>query len=115
MPRDYETPDDYADRMAEREAHDDWQELQRDADREEAAIRRWEAAREMPYEDEPEPEHTLAPDCPSCDAPGYGGYSCPRCGWSKNDERGESDADYYGWLRREEYGDQDPPDVEVAA
>lgn len=59
MPRDYETPDDYRDEIAEREANDDWVELQRDADKEEAALRRWEAAREMPYEDAPEPEETL--------------------------------------------------------
>lgn len=59
MSRDYETPDDYADHMAEREANDDWCELQRDADKEEAALRRWEAQREMPFEDAPEPEETL--------------------------------------------------------
>lgn len=58
--RDYETPDDYADRMAEREANDDWCELQRDADKEEALVRRWEERREAgPYEDAPEPEETL--------------------------------------------------------
>lgn len=51
MSRDYETPEDYADHLAEREANDDWIELQRDADKEEAALRRWEAQREMPYED----------------------------------------------------------------
>lgn len=114
MPRDYETPDDYAgidyDGRDDFDAHAD-----RDADREEAAVRRWEARREMPYEDEPEPEDTLVPDCPSCDAPGYGRYSCPRCGWHKADHR-ETDAEHYAWLRREEYGDQDNPgDVEVAA
>lgn len=58
--RDYETPDDYRDTIAEREANDDWIELQRDADKEEAAIRRWEERREMPYEDDPpEPEETI--------------------------------------------------------
>lgn len=59
MPRDYETPDDYADHMAEQEANADWVELQRDADKEEAAIRRWEERREMPYDDDHEPEETL--------------------------------------------------------
>lgn len=55
MPRDYETPEDYSgidyEGQAERDAHDD-----RDADREEAAIRRWEARREMPYEDDEQDE-----------------------------------------------------------
>ena len=82
MGRDYETPDDYRDMADERDAHDDWVELQRHADKEEAATRRWEAAREMPYEDEPEPDDTIA---------------------------------HAMWLRREEYGDQDPPDAEAAA
>lgn len=72
MPRDYETPDDYADTLAEREANDDWVELQRDADKEEAAIRRWEERREMPYDEDHEGTYVM-------------------------------------WLRREEYGDQDPP------
>jgi len=56
-PRDYETPDDYIrdDGEAEAEYHD----RMREADREEAAIRRWEERREMPYDDEPEPEDTL--------------------------------------------------------
>jgi hypothetical protein len=52
MSRDYETPEDYADHTDERDAHDDWTERQRDADKEEAAIRRWEERREMPYEDD---------------------------------------------------------------
>lgn len=84
MSRDYETPDDYSgpdyDAQDDFDAHAD---RCGDADREEAALRRWEARREMPYDDEPEPEETLA--------------------------------DYYGWLRREEYGDQDTPDMEDAA
>jgi hypothetical protein len=84
MPRDYETPEDYAgiDHDAE-DAFDAYADRCGDADREEAALRRWEAAREMPFEhDEPEPDDTIA---------------------------------HAMWLRREEYGDQDPPDVEVAA
>lgn len=55
MPRDYETPEDYAgieyDEREERAAHED-----RDADREEALIRRWEERREMPYEDDDQDE-----------------------------------------------------------
>ena len=56
-PRDYETPDDYEDRIAEREANADWIELQRDADKEEALVRRWEERREMPYDNEEGHEH----------------------------------------------------------
>jgi len=80
--RDYETPDDYAE--PDHDDYDAYADRQGDADREEAALRRWEARREEgPYNDAPEPEETLA--------------------------------DYYGWLRREEYGDQDDPACEDAA
>ena len=83
MGRDYETPDDYS-HLAERDdTYDDWVERERHGDKEEAALRRWEEAREMPYEhDAPEPDDTIA---------------------------------HAMWLRREEYGDQDTPDVEDAA
>ena len=57
MSRDYETPDDYTgpdyEAWEEQDAHDE-----RDAD--EARLLRWEARREMPYEDAPEPEDTIA-------------------------------------------------------
>lgn len=59
MSRDYETPDDYADRMAEREANDDWQELQREADKEEALVRRWEERREMPHDEDQEGTYVM--------------------------------------------------------
>lgn len=53
MSRDYETPDDYAgtdyDDRDERDAYDD---RCGDDDRAEAALRRWEERREMPYEDD---------------------------------------------------------------
>jgi hypothetical protein len=76
MSRDYETPDDYRDRTDEREANDDWVELQREADKEEAALRRWEEAREMPYEHEPEHDDTIA-------------YAM----WLRREEYGDSDAE----------------------
>lgn len=60
MSRDYETPEDYAGLDYEAEAaHDDYIERDRE-DRAEAALRRWEEQREMPNEDEPEPEDTIA-------------------------------------------------------
>ncbi len=59
MSRDYETPDDYADHTDERDAHDNWTEIQRDADKEEAALRRWEERREMPYEDDNEGTYVM--------------------------------------------------------
>jgi hypothetical protein len=85
MSREYETPDDYAGTdHDDQEAHDAWADRNRDYDREEMALRRWEERREAgPDDDAPEPEETLA--------------------------------DHYAWLRREEYGDQDPPDTEAAA
>lgn len=53
MSRDYETPDDYAgvdyDARDERDAYDD---RIGDDDRAEAALRRWEEQREMPYEND---------------------------------------------------------------
>lgn len=52
MSRDYETPEDYADRSDERDDHENWTERQRDADKEEAALTRWEERREMPYEED---------------------------------------------------------------
>jgi hypothetical protein len=79
MARDYETPEDYTgpdyEAWAEKDDHDE-------RDRDEARLRRWEQQREMPYEDAPEHEDTIA---------------------------------HAMWLRREEYGDQDTPEMEDAA
>lgn len=50
MSRDYETPEDYAG-PPEHDEYDEWADRNREADREEASLRRWEAQREMPYED----------------------------------------------------------------
>jgi ubiquitin len=58
MSRDYETPEDYA-WPPEHDTYDDYIERDRE-DRAEAALRRWEEQREMPNEDEPEPEDTIA-------------------------------------------------------
>jgi hypothetical protein len=49
MARDYETPEDYT--QPDHDEHDDYIERDRE-DRAEAALRRWEAQREMPYEDD---------------------------------------------------------------
>ncbi len=83
MSRDYETPEDYRDQSDDRDDHDNWTERQRDADKEEAALRRWEDQREMPY------EHV--------------------------NPHTETAIEYAAWLRREEYGDQDHPDLGEAA
>ena len=56
-PRDYETPDDYTG-PPDHDEHHDYIERDRE-DRAEASLRRWEERREMPYDDEPEPEDTL--------------------------------------------------------
>lgn len=50
MARDYETPDDYADKNDERDANDDWCELQRDADKEDAAFDDRDGGPEYEYE-----------------------------------------------------------------
>jgi hypothetical protein len=84
MGRDYETPEDYAGSDHEAwDQEDDHTSRIAEADREEAAVRRWEARREMPHDDEPEPDDTVY--------------------------------EYAAWLRREEYGDQDAPDIGEAA
>lgn len=60
MSRDYDTPDDYA--ATDYQAQDDydaWADRQGDADREEAAVRRWEARREMPYDDDHEVTYVM--------------------------------------------------------
>lgn len=54
MTRDYETPEDYM--GPDHEAEDAHADRMGDADREEAAIRRWEERREMPYEDDEQDE-----------------------------------------------------------
>lgn len=57
MSRDYETPEDYAlPDYTEQDAHDD---RIGDADREEAAVRRWEERREMPYDEEHEGTYVM--------------------------------------------------------
>jgi hypothetical protein len=54
MSRDYETPEDYT--QPDHDEHDDYIERDRE-DRAEAALRRWEMQREMPYEDDEQQYH----------------------------------------------------------
>jgi hypothetical protein len=56
--RDYENPEDYAD-PPEYDEYDEWADRNREADAEEAAVRRWEARREMPYDDDHEATYVM--------------------------------------------------------